>query len=116
MAAVVWPVGALLLVQQRRWRVLGFRGGFAVAALAVFLHGFTLNPAHASTDFSPAGSGGSLQFWLASPAVRLPSAIGTHARAWLALRRAPVGSVPAAPSAPSPRSWRLALFTVVRSR
>ena len=62
---VVWPVGAFVLAHQRRWRVLGFWGGFAAAALAVFLHGFTLNPAHVSGDFSAAGLARLMQFWLA---------------------------------------------------
>ena len=62
---VVWPVGAFVLAHQRRWRVLGFWGGFAAAALAVFLHGFTLNPAHVSSDFSAAGLARLVQFWLA---------------------------------------------------
>ena len=62
---VVWPVGAFVLAHQRRWRVLGFWGGFAAAALAVFLHGVTLNPAHVSSDFSAAGLARLVQFWLA---------------------------------------------------
>ena len=76
---MVWPVGALLLVHQRRWRVLGFWGGFAAAALAVFLHGFTLNPAHTSTDFSAAGIGRLVQFWLAL--LGGPVALGDRAHA-----------------------------------
>lgn len=62
---VVWPVGAFILIQQRRWRALGYWSGTAVAALAVFLHGFTLDPAHTSTDFSPTGLARLIQFWLA---------------------------------------------------
>lgn len=76
---VIWPVGALILIHQRRWHVLGFWGGFGAAAVAVFLHGFTLNPAHTSTDFSPAGLGRLLQFWLAL--LGGPLALGDRAHA-----------------------------------
>ena len=76
---VIWPVGALILIHQRRWQALGFWGGFAAAALAVFLHGFTLNPAHTSGDFSPAGLGRLVQFWLAL--LGGPLALGDRAHA-----------------------------------
>lgn len=59
--------------------MLGFWGGFGAAAVAVFLHGFTLNPAHTSTDFSPAGLGRLLQFWLAL--LGGPLALGDRAHA-----------------------------------
>jgi len=62
---VIWPVGALLLLHQRRWGVLGFWSAIAAVALAIFLHGFTLNPAHSSTDFSPTGIAHLVHFWLA---------------------------------------------------
>lgn len=76
---VIWPVGAVVLIHQRRWRALGFWGGFAAAALAVFLHGFTLNPAHTSGDFSPAGLARLVQFWLAL--LGGPLALGDRAHA-----------------------------------
>ena len=62
---LVWLVGAFVLAHQRRWRLLSFWSGFAAATLAIFLDGFTFNPAHVSSDFSAAGLGRLLQFWLA---------------------------------------------------
>ncbi len=76
---MVWPIGAVVLVQQRRWNTLGFWVCGAVATVAVFLHGFTLNPAHTSTDFSPTGLARLIQFWLAL--LGGPLALGERAHA-----------------------------------
>jgi hypothetical protein len=43
---LVWPVGAGLLAYQRRWRQLACWCACAIAATAMFLHGFELNPGH----------------------------------------------------------------------
>jgi len=76
---LVWLVGAFVLAHQRRWRLLSFWSGFAAATLAIFLDGFTFNPAHVSSDFSAAGLGRLLQFWLAL--LGGPLALGNRAHA-----------------------------------
>lgn len=59
---VVWPVGAGLLVVQRRWRWLPLWLGIAAFAALCYLPGFAVNPAHhieASTRVI-----GVLHYWL----------------------------------------------------
>jgi hypothetical protein len=43
---LTWPVGALLLAHQRRWKHLGAWGAALLLAAAAFLHGFEFNPGH----------------------------------------------------------------------
>jgi hypothetical protein len=62
---VVWPLGAVMLGRERRWRALVAWGGFAALALAVFLHGHVIDSAHRVLDLSFTGVGEILKFWLA---------------------------------------------------
>jgi hypothetical protein len=43
---VLWPLGALALWHQRRWRALGPWLAVSVLAVAAFFQGFELNPGH----------------------------------------------------------------------
>lgn len=62
---VVWPLGALLLAHQRRWREFAGWCAFSVAAVAAFLHGFELNPAHQVVELSAANFLRLARYWLA---------------------------------------------------
>ena len=59
---LAWPVGALLLAHQRRWRALAFWGAAAVLALAAFLYGFTIHPSHRLGSLADAFT--ALRYWL----------------------------------------------------
>jgi hypothetical protein len=59
---VVWPVGAALLGQQRRWTALAAWGGLAALAAAAFFQGFDFNPAHRIESADPLGVA---VYWLA---------------------------------------------------
>jgi len=93
---VVWPVGALLLAQQRRWRELAGWCAFSVAAVAAFLHGFELNPAHQVVELSAANILRLGRYWLAllgapltlghAAYAPLPGALLLAALGFLALR------------------------------
>ncbi|MSU64726.1 MAG: hypothetical protein EXS38_01180 [Opitutus sp.] len=63
--AVVWPVGALLLWQQRRWARFGAWGAVTVAALALFLYGFEFNPGHRISSLSLSHAAHVVRYWLA---------------------------------------------------
>ncbi len=61
---MVWPVGALVLLADRRWRSLAgwlLAGG---AAAAGFLASFEFNPSHQIGDFSAAGVAQLFVYWL----------------------------------------------------
>jgi hypothetical protein len=51
----VWPVGALMLVVERRWRHLAVWAALGAVAGAVYFSGFQFNPEHHIGDFSAAG-------------------------------------------------------------
>lgn len=59
----IWPVGAVVLAAQRRWRGLALWCGIAAAAVACYLPGFAVNPAH-HVEVS-AHLGRVLPYWLA---------------------------------------------------
>jgi hypothetical protein len=42
--SVVWPVGAVMLLHQRRWNHLASWCACGVVVVALFLHGFEFNP------------------------------------------------------------------------
>jgi len=73
---MVWPVGALALAAQRRWRGCGIWLTMAAAAGAVFFCGFEFNSAHHVGDFSVAGIGRLLHYWLVL--LGAPLALGEH--------------------------------------
>ena len=62
--AVVWPVGALMLWQQRRWAWLGAWGGVTIVALAIFFYGFAFNPGHHLSTVSFGHAARILIYWL----------------------------------------------------
>ncbi len=43
---VLWPVGVLLLAEQRRWRRLAIWAVVALVTSLIFFHGFQFNPGH----------------------------------------------------------------------
>jgi hypothetical protein len=59
---LAWPIGALLLAQQRRWRALAWWAAAAALALAAFLYGFTIHPSHRIGSLAEAGI--ALRYWL----------------------------------------------------
>lgn len=63
--SLVWPIGALLLWQQRRWAQLASWCGCGVAVLAVFLHGFEFNPGHRIADINVGSIGHVARYWFA---------------------------------------------------
>jgi hypothetical protein len=63
--SLVWPVGALLLVQQRRWNALAGWAACGVVVCGVFLHGFTFNPGHNISEMTLARGGHIVRYWLA---------------------------------------------------
>jgi hypothetical protein len=71
---VVWPVGAFMLWQERRWRVLGTWAAVAGAACLTFFHGFEINSGHALADFDAAGIAHIVVYWLSL--VGAPLALG----------------------------------------
>lgn len=62
---MIWPVGALMLAADRRWRQLAVWLGFGAAAAVFFLQNFGVNPAHQIGDVSITGLGRKLHYWLA---------------------------------------------------
>lgn len=62
---VTWPIAAILLAQQRRWRHLAIWVGLAILAIGAFLQGFQLNSGHQIADFSVVGLGSLVHYWLA---------------------------------------------------
>ncbi len=63
--SLVWPVGAVLLAHQRRWRHLALWVGLAVIVMAAFINGFQINPNHRIDDFSAVGLMRLGHYWLA---------------------------------------------------
>ncbi len=63
--SLVWPIGALLLARQQRWKPLLAWLGLAVITAALFLQGFAFNPSHLITP--PAGRSlvPVVSYWLA---------------------------------------------------
>ena len=86
---MVWPVGAVLLAADRRWRQLAAWVPLGAAAGAVFVADFSLNPAHHIGDFSVAGLAHMLRYWLellgAPLALNRPGLAGIFGAALLAL-------------------------------
>jgi hypothetical protein len=79
---LVWPIGALVLLLARRWRHLALWGGGALFTLGMFFTGYGRNAGHAIGDFSAAGLGRILHFWLES--LGTPLALGNRLAApWL---------------------------------
>ncbi len=62
---VVWPLGAMLLAHQRRWRELAGWSVFSVLAVAAFLYGFEFNPGHQIVELSAANLLRLARYWLA---------------------------------------------------
>lgn len=92
---LAWPIGALLLLHQRRWRDLALWCGFTAAAAAAFLYGFEFNPGHRIEE--------PLQH------------AGRMARYWLALLGGPL-TLADAGFAPLPGTLLLVGFGVVTAR
>lgn len=63
--SLVWPVGAALLWQQRRWSHLTAWCGCGALALAIFLQGFEFNPGHHISDIGGRSVGHVVLYWLA---------------------------------------------------
>jgi hypothetical protein len=63
--SLVWPVGACLLWQQRRWNQLASWCGCGVVVVAFFLHGFELNPGHHISDVTFKHVAHVATYWLA---------------------------------------------------
>lgn len=61
---VLWPLGAVTLWQQRRWRALGPWLAVAILAVAAFFHGFELNPGNRINAIDAATLGRLGHFWL----------------------------------------------------
>ena len=61
---LVWPVGALTLAWQRRWRQLALWALLAGAAVGGFILGFSFNVGHSIGDHSAAGLGRIAHYWL----------------------------------------------------
>jgi hypothetical protein len=62
---VVWPLGAALLWTAGRRRACALWAGLAAATLLFYFQAFHIDEAHAIRDFSAAGIGRLVQFWLA---------------------------------------------------
>lgn len=62
--SLVWPVGALLLARDRRWRHLLGWSSLALVVLAVFFHDFRINPSHHLGGFDPAALLRVGHYWL----------------------------------------------------
>ena len=76
---MVWPVGVLVLVADRRWRDLRIWSALAVTVGGIYFWGFQFNPAHHVGDFSAAGPGRILHYWLIL--LGAPVALGQQALA-----------------------------------
>jgi hypothetical protein len=63
---LVWPMVALVLALDRRWRHLGIWGAFALFSLGTFFTGFRTNAGHAIGDFSTAGLWRIGYYWLSA--------------------------------------------------
>src|SRR5438046_2797078 len=63
--SLVWPVGACLLWHQRRWNQLASWCACGVVVVALFLHGFELNPGHHISDVTFKTVGRVASYWLA---------------------------------------------------
>jgi hypothetical protein len=105
---IVWICGALLLVQERRWRALGCWALVAAVAAAFFLHHFILNPGHhlgARTGDAVLRIG---HYWLSL--LGAPLALGNRTLSpWMGLALlALIGARQARPAAPRER-WVLPL-------
>lgn len=61
---VVWPVGALVLLRERRRSALAVWLGIAALAGLEFFHGFDFNPGHHVGDFAITGPAPILLYWL----------------------------------------------------
>jgi hypothetical protein len=61
---VAWVVGALVLLQQRRWSHLALWSGFATASLLFFFIGFEFNPGHHIAGISLARIQHVATYWL----------------------------------------------------
>lgn len=61
---ITWVVGAAILWHQRRWHHLVLWCPAAVAVLALFAHGFQINPGHHVADFSLGGLAHIGRYWL----------------------------------------------------
>lgn len=61
---LVWPVGALALAVERRWRHLAAWSAVAALSLGGFFAGFAFNTGHAIGDLSAAGLGRVAHYWL----------------------------------------------------
>ncbi|MBL9202519.1 MAG: hypothetical protein JNL39_18555 [Opitutaceae bacterium] len=94
----VWPVGALLLWQQRRQSHLLAWLGCAAAAAVLFLWGFVFNPANRISEPGLAAAWGIIRYWLSllgapltlghAAWAPLPGAVLVAGLAWLAARGA----------------------------
>jgi hypothetical protein len=62
---LIWPVGAALLWQQRRWAHLVSWCACSVLVVATFLHGFEFNPGHQISDIGGRSLGHVVSYWLA---------------------------------------------------
>ncbi len=60
---VVWPVGALLLARDRRWRELLNWTGIAAIAVAIYFNGFDFNVGHRIGTNGAATTGLILAYW-----------------------------------------------------
>jgi hypothetical protein len=79
---MVWPVGAVLLAAQRRWRHLALWLMAGAAVGYVFFLGYEFNPAHRIGDVSSPDAGQMLRYWL--ELIGAPLALGQRALApWL---------------------------------
>ena len=63
--SLVWPVGAGLLWQQRRWRHLRTWAVGGAVVLALFLWGFKFNPGHHLSEITLASTTAIVRYWLA---------------------------------------------------
>lgn len=61
---MVWPVGAVLLGLERRWRHLAFWSVFAALVVGCFFWGFHTNPGHHIVSLSLNSAGVVLGYWL----------------------------------------------------
>lgn len=61
---VTWPVGALMLGMDRRWRQLTTWLGVGAITASFFLYGFSFNPGHQIGFFSGGEFGRVLHYWL----------------------------------------------------
>lgn len=79
---LVWPVGAAMLGQARRWRPLAIWSGAAAVGVAFFFSGFHLNDAEHFAPLSWAGAWTVAHYWLALLGA-VPALGHTGAAPWL---------------------------------